>query len=102
MSANEEGKVADDAVNEDAAEEEIVAALTHMEIVLIWIGFESQHERNCLINELGSDLSNFRTNTAKEMQAFNKVMAEKPAGQRVRIGFQRFKKLKSIITVTIW
>ncbi len=31
------------------------------------------------------------------MQAFNKLMAEKPAGQRVRIGFQRFKKLKSII-----
>ena len=97
MSANEEGKVADEVVNEEDAEEAIVAELTHMEIVLIWIGFESQHERDCLIYELGSDLSTFRTNTLKEMQAFSKLMAEKPAGQRVRIGFQRFKKLKSVI-----
>ncbi len=97
MSANEEEKVGEDVVNEGDAEEEIVVELTHMEIVLIWIGFEAQHERDCSIYELGSDLSTFRTNTLKEMQAFSKLMAEKPAGQRVRIGFQRFKKLKSVI-----
>jgi hypothetical protein len=68
------------------------------ELVLSWIGFDKAKQRNAVLEELGTDLSDFLQLAEKELDGLGKTLSNRtPATEKVAIGLQRMKKLKAII-----
>jgi hypothetical protein len=68
------------------------------ELVLSWIGFDKAKQRDAVLGELGTDLSDFLQLAEKELDGLGKTLSNRtPATEKVSIGLQRMKKLKAII-----